>query len=191
MEPTPKKVKVVVRTKSQKPIRIFNHLAQYERESSLTLKVGFSEDDFKRVHPAILRLGLKYGENKISGSTTRAVEMLNAFKIYISDYKTPKGKAFARDLDKQLKPLIQFLIDCRPHSITMGNAIKYLRHCISIIPPETSDDDAKKLLINAINRFINMNVSVAQNIIGENGADMIQDDDIILTYHMSNSSKQV
>lgn len=28
------------------------------------------------------------------------------------------------DLDKRLRPMMQYLIDCRPHSVSMGNAYK-------------------------------------------------------------------
>jgi translation initiation factor eIF-2B subunit delta len=77
------------------------------------------------------------------------------------------------DLDKRLKPLIQFLIDCRPHSISMGKAIKvmrvtrrpfsseltyhlpqYLRNLIAHVPPSTSEQDAKSHLIEMIDTFI-------------------------------------
>lgn len=100
---------------------LFSHLPQYERESSLSLNVGFSSDE---IHPAILTLGLKYAEGKITGANARCVALLTALKEVVTDYKTPDDKMLIRDLDKKLRPLIQFLIDCRPHSIGMGNAIR-------------------------------------------------------------------
>ena len=45
---------VVPRTRAQKAVSMFNHLAQFERENSLTLNVGFSEEDALKIHPAIL-----------------------------------------------------------------------------------------------------------------------------------------
>ncbi|RHY03003.1 hypothetical protein DYB25_006935, partial [Aphanomyces astaci] len=76
------------------------------------------------IHPAILSLGLKYAEGKLVGGNARCVAMLTAFQQVIKDYHTPPDKVLRRDLDKTLRPLIQFLIDCRPHSIGMGNAIR-------------------------------------------------------------------
>ncbi|RHY31633.1 hypothetical protein DYB32_003307, partial [Aphanomyces invadans] len=76
------------------------------------------------IHPAILSLGLKYAEGKLAGGNARCVAMLTAFKQVIKDYHAPADKVLRRDLDKTLRPLIQFLIDCRPHSIGMGNAIR-------------------------------------------------------------------
>ena len=37
------------------------------------------------------------------------------------------GKVLSRDLTQQLNNAIQFLVQCRPLSISMGNAIKYLK----------------------------------------------------------------
>ncbi len=48
------------------------------------------------------------------------------------------------DLDKRvLRPTIQFLIDCRPHCVSMGSAIKHLRNAVARIPPELSETEAK------------------------------------------------
>jgi translation initiation factor 2B subunit (eIF-2B alpha/beta/delta family) len=43
------------------------------------------------------------------------------------DYKTPEGKVLSRDLTAVLNTAIQFLVECRPLAITMGNAIKFLK----------------------------------------------------------------
>ena len=67
--------------------------------------------------------------------------MLTAFKGVVQDYKTPDDKMLIRDLDKTLRPLIQFLIDCRPHSIGMGNAIRVCNLFINEILPVTLDEN--------------------------------------------------
>ena len=83
-----------------------------------------AQDD---IHPCIVALGLKYANGSIRGANARCVAMLLAFKTVVGDYVTPPEKAFAtQDLDKRLRPLISFLIECRPKSISMGNAIKVL-----------------------------------------------------------------
>lgn len=43
------------------------------------------------------------------------------------DYATPEGKVLSRDLTHVVNIAIQFLVECRPLSVSMGNAIKYLK----------------------------------------------------------------
>ena len=49
----------------------------------------------------------------------------------IQDYTTPEGKSLSRDLMQQLNNVIAFLVECRPLSVSMGNAIKLLKLRIS------------------------------------------------------------
>jgi translation initiation factor eIF-2B subunit delta len=49
----------------------------------------------------------------------------------IADYTTPEGKSLSRDLTHYLNGLINFLVECRPLSVSMGNAIKFLKLRIS------------------------------------------------------------
>ena len=49
----------------------------------------------------------------------------------LQDYQTPESKELARDLTSQLNLGIQFLVECRPLSISMGNAIKNLKLKVS------------------------------------------------------------
>mmetsp|Transcript_10881 Transcript_10881/g.14182 ORF Transcript_10881/g.14182 Transcript_10881/m.14182 type:complete len:481 (+) Transcript_10881:253-1695(+) len=179
------KEQIIKRTTTQKMVPMFGHLPQFERESSLSLNTGFSEEDAKKVHPSILALGLKYGDNVISGANARAASMLLAFKDFIRDYHTPPGKALSRDLDRALKQQIQFLIDCRPHSTTMGNAIKHVRRAILKIPPEMSENDAKAQLYGVIENFISSSITMAQEEIIHYAKMKINDGDVILTYGRS------
>ncbi len=58
------------------------------------------------------------------------------------------------DLDKRvLRPTIQFLIDCRPHCVSMGSAIKHLRNVVARIPPELSETDAKVMIEEFVTHF--------------------------------------
>uniref|UniRef100_K3WT83 Translation initiation factor eIF2B subunit delta n=1 Tax=Globisporangium ultimum (strain ATCC 200006 / CBS 805.95 / DAOM BR144) TaxID=431595 RepID=K3WT83_GLOUD len=177
------KASVVVRTQAQKQVPLFSHLPQYERESSLSLNVGFSN---KEIHPSVLSLGLKYAEGKILGGNARCIAMLNAFKEVIADYVTPVNKVLSRDLDKSLRPLIQYLIDCRPHCISMGNAIRSLRSIISTTSPELSDDEAKKHIIGEIDEYIQSRIILAMRAVSKHAQSKISEGDVILTYARSN-----
>jgi translation initiation factor eIF-2B subunit delta len=99
----------------------FGHLYSQPRQHSM---VGA----FKDVHPAVLALGLQYSSYIVCGSTARMVAMLLAFKAVIDSYHTPVGTSLARHLtNHHLSPQIDYLRSCRPLSISMGNAIRWLK----------------------------------------------------------------
>ena len=47
--------------------------------------------------------------------------------LLVQEYVTPEGKVLSRDLTQQLNTAIQFLVECRPLSVSMGNAIKFVK----------------------------------------------------------------
>jgi translation initiation factor 2B subunit (eIF-2B alpha/beta/delta family) len=49
----------------------------------------------------------------------------------IEDYTTPEGKSLSRDLTHHVNNIVNFLVECRPLSVSMGNAIKFLKLRIS------------------------------------------------------------
>lgn len=79
---------------------------------------------------------------------------MDAFKRVIHDYSTPEHKELSRDLESSLKPCINFLKQCRPISVSMGNAIRFLKRQITNIPSDQSDDDAKNDLCEHIDNYI-------------------------------------
>ncbi|EGZ06399.1 hypothetical protein PHYSODRAFT_319805 [Phytophthora sojae] len=178
------KAAVVVRTQAQKQVEMFSHLPQYERESSLSLNVGFSNKE--EVHAAVLALGLKYAESKISGGNARCIAMITAFKEVIDDYVTPPDKQLRRDLDKRLRPLIQYLIDCRPHGIGMGNAIRRLRRVIGSTPPELSEEEAKRRIREEMDDYVQSRILLASRAVVKNAQSKISAGDVILTYARAN-----
>jgi translation initiation factor eIF-2B subunit delta len=136
----------------------FGHLYSQPRQQSV---VGAT----KEVHPAILALGLQYSSYTICGSTARMVAMLLAFKAVIGSYQTPHGTSLARHLTAHhLSPQIDFLRSCRPLSISMGNAIRWL----------------KDVIIKIRDR-----VTAADKLISEHGEKKIEKGDVILTYASS------
>ncbi|KAF4318774.1 hypothetical protein BBO99_00007051 [Phytophthora kernoviae] len=178
------KASVVVRTQAQKQVEMFSHLPQYERESSLSLNVGFSNKE--EVHSAVLTLGLKYAEGKISGGNARCIAMVTAFQQVIDDYITPPDKQLRRDLDKRLRPLIQYLIDCRPHGIGMGNAIRRLRRVIGSTPPELSEEEAKRRIREEMDDYVQSRILLASRAVAKNAQSKISAGDVILTYARAN-----
>jgi len=178
------KKQILQRTKLQEAnqVALFSHLPQYEPESSLSLQVGFSAEE---LHPSFVRLGLKFAEGTIKGSNARCLALLNAFKDFIKDYKTPPNKELSRDLNAVIKPLIRFIIDCRPQSISMGNALRYLKSTIAKLSPSLPEEEAKELLISKIDSFIQERIEYADLVIATLGSDKINDGDVVLTYAKS------
>jgi len=112
------------RTQAQRKVMLFSHLHQYEREMSIGRRlpaVGGA------LHPAILELGLRLADGVVVGANARCLALLIALKRVIEDYVTPPQKELSRDLDAKLKPYITFLRQCRPLSVSMGNAIRFLK----------------------------------------------------------------
>lgn len=174
--------KIPERTKAQRKVMLFSHLHQYERELSISRSLPVVGGT---LHPAVVQLGLQYAEGVISGSNSRCVSLLNAMKKVISDYSTPPQKELCRDLDSRLKPYITFLRQCRPPSVSMGNAIRFLKAKITSVPPSVPEAEAKLSLIAAIDEFVHVNIHLAAKQIALTAARKIHDGDVLLTYGCS------
>eukprot|EP00118_Oscarella_pearsei_P011181 m.73224 g.73224 ORF g.73224 m.73224 type:complete len:499 (+) comp35828_c0_seq9:28-1524(+) len=171
------------RTKVSRQVGMFSHLNQFRREVSLTSHLKF---DSGGIHPAILKLGLQYAEGVICGSNSRCIALLSAFKQVFRDYSTPPQKDLARDLENKMKPYISFLSQCRPLSVSMGNAIKHIKLHISTIPPEKPEDEAKEDLCELIDTYLREKIILAGQAISQTYAQKkIYDGDVILTYACS------
>ncbi|KAJ7370076.1 Eukaryotic translation initiation factor 2B, subunit 4 delta, 67kDa [Desmophyllum pertusum] len=146
-------------------------------------KVGLGGTGNNPIHPAIITLGVQYAKGIICGSNARCVALLLAFKKIIA--LTPQ-KELCRDLDAKIKPNISFLTQCRPLSVSMGNAIKYLKLQITHTPPDMAEDQAKRNLSQCIDKFIQERIVLAGVAISETYArTKINDGDVILTYACS------
>ncbi|KAF3060799.1 putative translation initiation factor eIF-2B subunit delta [Trichoderma lentiforme] len=168
----------------------FSHLA-------MAKGVNLTHAD-KDVHPAVLLLGQQMSTMAISDSTTRLEATLLAFKKLLSlehtsnkrlqnqvidSYTTPHGTTLSRHFTSHvLNPQIVYLTACRPMCFSMGNAIRWLKLQISKIDIDMADSDAKKLLCEAIDSFIHERITLADLVIVNTAADMIAQDDVILTY---------
>jgi translation initiation factor eIF-2B subunit delta len=162
----------------------FGHLYSQPKQQSM---IGASKD----VHPAVLSLGLQYSSYAICGSTARMVAMLLSFKAVIESYQTPPGTSLARHLtNHHLSPQIEYLRSCRPLSISMGNAIRWLKDIIIKIDPSTPEAEAKRDLLEEIDIFIRERVTAADRLIRDLAATKIEPGDVILTYASSSIVEQ-
>ncbi|KAG4300711.1 hypothetical protein PCK1_003140, partial [Pneumocystis canis] len=145
----------------------------------------------KDIHPVILALGLQYSEFKICGSNARCIFMLNSFKQVIQDYHTPNGTTLQRHLQSYINLHISHLVLSRPLSVSMRNAIRFLKLEISNSSIDLGEDEAKNLLIKRIDRFIRDKITVADQVIIAIGQDKIDNGDVILTYSRSSIIEKV
>lgn len=140
----------------------------------------------KEIHPAVLALGLQMSSYEICGSTARCVAMLLSFKSVIESYTTPSGTSLARHLtNHHLSPQIEYLKSCRPLSVSMGNAIRALKDTIIKIDPSVPEHEAKKLLLESIDLFIQERVTAADALISSSASQKIDDGDVVLTFAKS------
>ncbi|KAH9778486.1 nagb/rpia/coa transferase-like superfamily protein [Citrus sinensis] len=179
-----KKRAVFNQPEAKNRVELFRHLPQYEHGSQLTdLESKFLELD--SMHPAVYKVGVQYLAGDVTGGNARCIAMLRAFQEVINDYSTPPGKTLVRDLTAKISSYVSFLIECRPLSMSMGNAIRFQKSRIAKLPLTLSETEAKAALCNDIDRFINEKIILADKVIVRHAATKVRDGDVLLTYGSS------
>ncbi|XP_024022304.1 translation initiation factor eIF-2B subunit delta [Morus notabilis] len=181
---------VVNQTEARNRVELFRHLPQYEHGTQLPdLESKFYQLD--HVHPAVYKVGLQYLSGDVSGGNARCIAMLQAFREAIKDYLTPPKKNLCRDLTAKISSYVSFLIECRPLSISMGNAIRFLKSRIAKLPLTLSESEAKALLQSDIDRFISEKIILADKVIVKHAVTKIRDGDVLLTYGSSSAVEMI
>ncbi|XP_010440992.1 PREDICTED: translation initiation factor eIF-2B subunit delta-like isoform X3 [Camelina sativa] len=172
---------VVKQTEAKNRVELFRHLPQYEHGTQLPdLETKFFQLD--PMHPAVYKVGLQYLSGDISGGNARCIAMLQAFQEVVKDYSTPPEKNLNRDMTAKISSYVSFLIECRPLSISMGNAIRFVKNRIAKLPITLSESEAKAALQSDIERFINDKIIGADMVIVKHAVTKIRDGDVLLTY---------
>ncbi|KAK9264058.1 hypothetical protein V1519DRAFT_413459 [Lipomyces tetrasporus] len=166
-----------------KRVGLFKHL-------EITRRSG-TADAAKDIHPVILALTLQFASYTVIGSSARCRATLRAFQKVIKDYRTPVGTTLSRNLTNHLSRQIDFLITARPLSITMGNAIRWLKQEISVVSIDVSDDQARESLIEKIETYIRDKIEVADRVIVQSAVKHIGNGDVILAFSRSAVVEQV
>ncbi|GLU10819.1 hypothetical protein SLE2022_276000 [Rubroshorea leprosula] len=181
---------VVKQTEARNRVELFRHLPQYEHGTQLPdLESKFFQLD--PMHPAVYKVGLQYLSGDICGGNARCIAMLQAFQETIRSYSTPPEKSLVRDLTAKISSYVSFLNECRPLSISMGNAIRFLKSTIAKLPLSMSESEAKATLQADIDRFINEKIILADNVIVKHAVTKIRDGDVLLTYGASSAVEMV
>lgn len=169
--------------KENKNVALFDHLYGSRRRTTIA---GAGKD----IHPSVLALGLQMRNYIICGSSARCVAMLLAFKRVIESYTTPPRNSLPRHLTTHLSSQIEYLVSCRPISISMGNAIRWLKVEISNVDVSTPESQAKSDLCDSLDTYIREKITVADQVIANKANDKIEDGDIIMTFAKSNIVQQ-
>lgn len=162
-------------------ISLFGHLEEVTKITSAAAH--------KDVHPTILYLALQISSFKVVGSYERCKSMLIAFKDVIRDYNTPQGTTLTRNLTNHLGHQIDHIKSARPLSVSMGNAIRWLKLEITKLGIDVTDTEAKESLLDDIDNFIRVRLEYADRVIVETAVNSINDGDVILTYACSHVVK--
>lgn len=179
-----KKRALVKKTEARNRVELFRHLPQYEQGTQLPdLESRFFHLD--TMHPAVYKVGLQYLAGDVVGANARCVAMLQAFQQAIKDYSTPREKALGRDLTERISGYVSFLNECGPLSISMGNAIRFLKARIAKLSLTLSESEAEAALYSDIECFMNEKIVLADRVITRKAVTKIRDGDVLLTYGSS------
>lgn len=165
-------------------VKLFNHL--YTKKFAASEIVNSND-----LHPAITKLGLQYAEGIMAGSKARCLAFLQALMRMIKDYETPPEKEFSRGFEEALNPNIAYLQKCRPFSVSMTNALKYIKMYTRQLNVKESDSDQKNFLLDAIDTYVRDQIEKAEEAISISVQDKIYDGDVILTYGCSSLIKHI
>lgn len=166
----------VVKNDHMKIPSLFSHLETREQRYASSPTVSHI------VHPAILTLSLNYANHKYVGSNARLRAMMEVYKTLIQDYHTPENTTLTRHLTGHLSHQIEYLKSSRPLSVSMGNAIRWLKQEISLVSIDMPENDAKNLLCRRIDDFIREKIDFAGCLIMDNASQHITNGSTVLTF---------
>lgn len=165
--------------KDKKEVSLFAHLYTHNKRRAYA-------DVSKIVHPAVLALGCQMSSYVICGSNARCVAMLLAFKQAIKSYITPQGTSLSRHMPSHfLGPQIDFLETHRAKSVSMGNAIRWLKKEVGNMDVDMPEAEAKTLLCASIDAFIEERITAADTLIATTATSKIKNGSTIVTYAKS------
>ncbi|XP_075552320.1 uncharacterized protein LOC142585438 isoform X2 [Dermacentor variabilis] len=174
--------------KQHEVLRLFSHLHPNPGTVDHLKPYGLSGSS---VHPAVFRTGLQIAEGIVTGSNARCVAMLAAFKTLIEDYTCDTSKRVSQDIRERLDKNIEFLNKSRPLSMSMLNAVTFLKARISEIQDTEPVAEVKESLVEWIRKFVYEEVCLAKRQITVEAQQKIMDEDVILTYCCSSLVKSV
>lgn len=176
---------------------MFNHLYT-DRPKNVLLA--------NNIHPSVIKLGAQYSNRIVVGSNARCIAFMNTIKLVscilylisiyknqeyiicpqiIEEYVNPPNKKMARGVEAIIQPNVQFLQGCRPLSVSITNALKFIKWQIANLDTEESDVEQKQTLLDSIDTYIRDQLEKAAQAISISVQQKISNNDVILTFGCS------
>ncbi|KAJ1607635.1 putative guaning nucleotide exchange factor eIF-2B [Cryptosporidium canis] len=167
---------------------IFNCLVCSDNGRNSVSNSFISMFDQCKIHPAILRLGMRMKERRIVGTNIRSKCLLIAIGQMLEDYYCPPYKSIEKHLKTVLDTHISYITSQRQHNIAMGNVIKWLKRQVCNINPSLPPSEIINQLISCIKTYIYQRiVNACERISFLISNKYIIDGDVIVTYSNSSS----
>eukprot|EP01006_Ploeotia_vitrea_P051451 TRINITY_DN67561_c8_g1_i2.p1 TRINITY_DN67561_c8_g1~~TRINITY_DN67561_c8_g1_i2.p1 ORF type:complete len:428 (-),score=41.13 TRINITY_DN67561_c8_g1_i2:96-1379(-) len=160
------------------------------KEESNAPKEPPQRENLANIHPAIQQVAAQYKHYTVKGGNARCVSCLTALKQVIQDFTYPPSNErtqLSKPLITHLNQQIAFLVKSRKLSISMGNAIHYVKRKTTTLCEEgcTDENELRKELVKAIDMFIYDRILTAGTRITQHGVNKVEDRDVLLTYGRS------
>ncbi|EEA07167.1 initiation factor 2 subunit family protein [Cryptosporidium muris RN66] len=144
--------------------------------------------DQVRIHPAILRLGMRMKERLVIGTNERSRSLLVAIGQMLEDYFCPAYKNIEKHIKIVLDTHITYITSQRQHNIAMGNVIKWLKKQINSINPSLETGVIISQLINNIKSYIDRRIIISCERISQIVSnEYISNGDVIIIYSFSSA----
>jgi len=179
------------RAKAEKLVPLFSHLHQYEKDSSVTSSLPIVGGS---IHASFITLGLQtgvsgYSDVKMPCCETRCESLISALKDVVSDCLTTmqdhSNCDLFKEIDTALKPNLTFLKQCRPLSISMGNAIRMIKAKLRTIDRSLPLETLMQQVDSIFHDFTAEHLDLAPKQISITASSKIKNGDVILTYSES------
>merc|ERR1712194_23938 len=114
---------------------------------------------------------------------------MGAFALLLQAYTPPPtSRDFRHDVDLSLlKPAFQYwTTQCRPHSVSMGNAFSFLKLAVANLERELEWDEAREILLESMEAYVTERIEYAGKAISRHAGSKIQErGDVILVFGKS------
>jgi len=161
---------------------LFSHLPRY-RDKSLDPRLsGVSPGAPKGrpLHPSVIALGAALADGSLRGANARCRAMMESFKDIVES--RGDGGDFREELDAEVRASFQHFTWCRPHGITMGNAVREVKGAVQRIERGTPWAVAREDLMEEIDKYVGERIDFAGEVIAEHAATKVREGEVILLY---------
>lgn len=146
------------------------------------LIMQYYENKSIHLHPLIIKVGLQMSQGIIKGSAKRCLAMLIALKAMAHDLEISQKKDYLRTFQSNLDSSVNYLEQCRQLSVSMTNAIRYIKTNSTMIPATLSESECRKLTESLIEKYINEYQLAIKAIIRDGSSKIEATNEVILTY---------